>query len=716
MKKKLMICLVAVLLLASTAWTQGIFEAITAGNLDEVKSLLTQTPALIETTDSTTCTPLLAAALAGQEDIVHYLVDNKADITAVNRRGSTALILAASEGHAAIVEYLIGLGADINAATNTGITPLMFAAYQSRPEVAEILLKAGADKTLTDGQWGGAALHWGCSRGNRAVLEILVAGGFDLNLPSATDSSTPIFWAANSGNEEALQFMIDKGVDPASTMANGWTTLHVAAQKGQFEAVKLLIEAGADINAVDEDGNTPFSVAFWGRNLDLIAYFLDHGVDINEANENGMTALHFAAIQGIPDMVRLLLERNIDVNAVDSFNTTAFDRAVGGGNLEIIKLLIDRASDLNRPNYQDMTPVMNAAQGGNADILRLLLDRGAKIDHRDTHYGRTALHFAALKGSPEIAQMLIDNGADINAADNEGHTPLYYAGRYGFAAVTAMLKQHQAISDANEDNFGYSPLLKEKLSEGDAAVWYLGHCGFAFKTASHLLIFDYWTRGSIPGDPLLANGYINPDELAGQDVYVFVSHEHQDHYDTAIFALKDQLDNITYIYGFKPEEIRENSETGYTGPAYEYIGPREQKTIGGMDIATIEANDAGVGFLIDVDGVSIYFAGDHAGWREGERDGYMAEIDYLAQKVSNVDFALINVTGCHTHDTLALVESVAYALDKLAPSRWFPTHGIDREYVYDEFMKKPQIEALKVKSICPDHRGDHYLIKKDDLL
>lgn len=129
-----------------------------------------------------------------------------------------------------------------------------------------------------------------------------------------------------------------------------------------------------------------------------------------------------------------------------------------------------------------------------------------------------------------------------------------------------------------------------------------------------------------------------------------------------------------------------------------------------MEITTIEANDAGLGFLVKVDGLEIYHAGDHAGWLGGRRDGFTQEIDFLAEYATDLDFAFVNVTGCHVQDTIALAESTRYTLEKLGPKLWFPTHGLDREYVYKIFAKKAKDWNVSSKPFCVENRGDmiHY--------
>jgi len=69
-------------------------------------------------------------------------------------------------------------------------------------------------------------------------------------------------------------------------------------------------------------------------------------------------------------------------------------------------------------------------------------------------------------------------------------------------------------------------------------VRYLGANGWAVTVGNRLLIFDYQEETD-PSPPAanerdLNHGYINPSEIEGFDVYVFVSHSHFDHYDLTI--------------------------------------------------------------------------------------------------------------------------------------------------------------------------------------
>jgi ankyrin repeat protein len=379
------------------------------------------------------------------------------------------------------------------------------------------------------------------------------------------------------------------------------------------------------------------------------------------------------------------------------------------------ELLIKQGADLNIANVDGVTALGNAIVYSCDSIATMLIENKANLDIRDKWYNRTELHWAAIKGNKEIVELLLNHGARVNTADSSGNTPLYYAGKYGHKDIAQLLVSNGAIAGSVEENYDNSKYLAEGINIGEAVIWHLGHCGYAIKTNKHFLIFDYWNNGKEPHYPGLANGHINPEEIAAENVYVLITHEHRDHYDTTIFDWEGAVDNIKYIYGFQAENLPQHRDSGYHGPAYEYIGPREQRAIDDMHICTIAANDAGVGYVVEVDGLTLYHAGDHAGWREGERDEYMAEIDYLAGLGKNIDMAFLNATGCHSHDTVALAEGTLYTLQKLRPAVWMPTHGSNQEHVYRQFIDKMDAAGAPSEGVCLENRGDLYFYRKDKL-
>jgi hypothetical protein len=147
--------------------------------------------------------------------------------------------------------------------------------------------------------------------------------------------------------------------------------------------------------------------------------------------------------------------------------------------------------------------------------------------------------------------------------------------------------------------------LTSNLSEGEACIWYLFHSGWAVKTRNHFLIFDYWEKPGKDEKKNLENGFINPEEVAGQKVTVFVSHAHSDHFDPIILSWKKKIPDIKYIWGWRDK----SSESGFC-----FDSGRTAIDIGGMKIYNIHHEFDGIpesAFMVQVNGLWIFHAGDH---------------------------------------------------------------------------------------------------------
>ncbi|MEZ5357223.1 MAG: MBL fold metallo-hydrolase [Candidatus Zixiibacteriota bacterium] len=240
-------------------------------------------------------------------------------------------------------------------------------------------------------------------------------------------------------------------------------------------------------------------------------------------------------------------------------------------------------------------------------------------------------------------------------------------------------------------------LLREPIPRGEAYIWYLLHCGYAVRTETKLLIFDYVRSTRDFSDTMsvqsLTTGRINPAEIKDLDVYVFVTHSHEDHFDPIIFEWRKEVDKLTYVFGWQATD-----DTSH----YHLVDPKASLHIGNMVIYTINCRSGvpEVAYLIKTDGLTIFFQGDF-------KTDSMADIDYLLSYCETVDMAFL---GAHTRQWGMAFSRISNIMRRLSPEVVFPMHHGGKEHIYREFSNDCKDAGITHLIECPEKPGHlfHY--------
>ncbi len=147
----------------------------------------------------------------------------------------------------------------------------------------------------------------------------------------------------------------------------------------------------------------------------------------------------------------------------------------------------------------------------------------------------------------------------------------------------------------------------------DNTLYHLTQSSNLLKLKGQVFIFDYPepARSAEQGAGL-AQGIVRPEDLAGETVYVVISHSHADHFNREIFSWADTIENITYVLS---HEIPDPPETALG------MKPGRSFETGGMAISAYSSTDAGVACSLFYQGYYIYFSGDNAFWNwDGDLD------------------------------------------------------------------------------------------------
>ncbi|CAJ1953465.1 unnamed protein product [Cylindrotheca closterium] len=149
---------------------------------DDIVALLLKAGAPVNcrvTEDSSTP---LHKACAGSKDghltAVKLLLDNGADVHALNKWRETPLLTAANHGQAGAVEALLNADADPCKCTDTGWSPLSIAAYKGHDDVVKLLLEVGEAPTEEEDPTLSALLQ-AATKGLPGTVKLLLHHGAD---------------------------------------------------------------------------------------------------------------------------------------------------------------------------------------------------------------------------------------------------------------------------------------------------------------------------------------------------------------------------------------------------------------------------------------------------------------------------------------------------------------------------------------------------------
>jgi ankyrin repeat protein len=228
---------------------QELFEAIEAGDLSRMNTLLERDPSLAKAKAKHDITALHRAAEKDQPEAAEALLAAGAELEAKVSWGMTPLEWAANMGSRRAAETFLGRGAHLThwAAAGLGMLDAMQSFWhddgtlkpgrgQRRPkqqdaetwtwaeptearheivsdsfyiacrnghtEVSRLLLDRGADINFR-GFFGGTGLHWAAINGHKETAEFLVANGADTSLEDHQFQSTPLGWAHET-NQRAI--------------------------------------------------------------------------------------------------------------------------------------------------------------------------------------------------------------------------------------------------------------------------------------------------------------------------------------------------------------------------------------------------------------------------------------------------------------------------------------------------------------------------------
>jgi len=248
-----------------------------------------------------------------------------------------------------------------------------------------------------------------------------------------------------------------------------------------------------------------------------------------------------------------------------------------------------------------------------------------------------------------------------------------------------------------------------------AKITYIYHSGFAVKTGNYLLIFDYY--GGAGNKELRQENFrlISREIKDANNVAVFVSHSHSDHFDNDIFKFEQLAHNTLYI--FSSDMKISNKKNNYY-----FVSPNEELKIENLHVKTFGSTDEGVSYMVIADNINVFHAGDLNWWYwyyestpeelvEYERD-YKAVIQDIESETRDknikIDIAFFPVDS-RLKDYYHF--GGEYFISKLKPEYFIPMHfGYDYNITEEFFLKFKDI-FTDTKILTINSRGQSFVIK-----
>lgn len=336
---------------------------------------------------------------------------------------ATPLHCAVKFNKVSVVDLLLQNGADVHAVNENGWTPLLEACQFSYYKIYELIfncildlekndqLDISFDQLLTLCE---SKDCWKINRNdNLKIIDLLLKHGSDVNIKDRFCEPLLLKKITDSENffitiDKLTENLLKNNLITCKTFNIVRELIQKEFKIRRKEVIKILLDYNVNTNASDYKKNTILHLLANDTSMDddIITIFellLSKGANINAKNVNGLTPLHIAVRNRSLkiDFIKLLLKHKVNIDSVDEDGKTPFH-------------LLCKNSWSDRKNEE---------------IIDILISAGADIDARDKH-GLSPLYTACLSNNKSIVLKLLNCGADINSEYARNKTIVHYLSDY----------------------------------------------------------------------------------------------------------------------------------------------------------------------------------------------------------------------------------------------------------------------------------------------
>jgi len=268
---------------------------------------------------------LLSIESTSRPEVIHSLLEHRADINAVDQFGATPVLLAAANSDFGSTRLLLSRPEiDLNLKTLDGTTPAHFLVEKDMHEFLPIALHKGA--RLDEPDNAGRTPLFNAKTTNS--LNILIKAGVDINKQDE-DGLTPAMLMLQDGKHELVDHLLETDQIEVDLQCKNKGNLLMSACLGCPSLVQKVIQKAKNKKL---------------KNFSCLDQF------INAKDAQGQTALHILCSNPAPqtsEVISILKENNADFNVTDANGNTPLHLAAEQKNVQVVEQILDIAKDQN---------------------------------------------------------------------------------------------------------------------------------------------------------------------------------------------------------------------------------------------------------------------------------------------------------------------------------------------------------------------------------
>ncbi len=336
--------LAAVPALALPSAGAEIHDAVKAGDLARVRTIVESDPALVDARDENGRTPLHWAARGTDDRIIAFLAERGADVNALDGSGIAPLHSLASRGNVEGIRILLEKRALVDIAAPDKKTALHFAALGRHEDVLKCLAERGATLEVRDDYGRTPLVVAAREMAGLAVVKTLLDLGANVDAADRFED-TAVTLAAWRGSREVVDLLLERKADLPTDPGKTGQVLESAASNGLSGLFSRLVARGADVSAEKEGGRTLLHVAAEGGSIPVLKALASKGLDVNRQDAFGWAPLHFAADLGRTEAIDWLVCRGAGIEARTAMGQSAYNIAEDNGDRGTMDFLAAKGFD-----------------------------------------------------------------------------------------------------------------------------------------------------------------------------------------------------------------------------------------------------------------------------------------------------------------------------------------------------------------------------------